>query len=118
MIKPFTVDYTITGMAANAANASILDAANVDRVAKLNAAQRTLFISEMKKLGYNCTASQANFIMVDIKRPVAPVIAEFEKRNVLVGREFPAMKNFLRVTFGTADEMKKFMVAFREIFRA
>jgi histidinol-phosphate/aromatic aminotransferase/cobyric acid decarboxylase-like protein len=36
----------------------------------------------------------------------------------LVGREFPALPTFLRVTIGTEDEMKKFFVAFREILRA
>jgi hypothetical protein len=46
-----------------------------------------------------------------------PIIKEFEKRKVLVGREFPAMPNFLRVTFGTDDEMKKFYAAFQDIFR-
>jgi histidinol-phosphate aminotransferase len=56
--------------------------------------------------------------MINIRKPVAPVIQEFEKRKVLVGREFPALPTFMRVTFGTGDEMKKFFVAFQEIFRA
>jgi histidinol-phosphate aminotransferase len=56
--------------------------------------------------------------MISIRTPVPPVIQEFEKRNVLVGRGFPALPTFLRVTLGTADEMKKFFVAFQEIFRS
>jgi len=84
----------------------------------LNAANRQLVYDEMKKLKFECTASESNFLMINIKRPVGPVVQEFEKRKVLVGREFPAMPNFLRVTIGTEDEMKKFFVAFREILRA
>ena len=53
--------------------------------------------------------------MVHLKRPVAPVIAAFEKRAILVGRPFPPMTEHLRVSVGTADEMKRFMVAFKEI---
>ena len=51
----------------------------------------------------------------DLKKPVKPVIAEFEKRGVLVGRPFPPMDQHLRVSVGNADEMKRFAAAFREI---
>jgi len=117
-IHPFTVDYTVTGMAANAAIAAINDQQHVDRVVKQNATQRQNLFDEMKRLKFEHTASQANFVMINVKKPVVPVIQEFEKRKVLVGREFPALPTFMRVTLGTADEMKKFFVAFQEIFRA
>jgi histidinol-phosphate/aromatic aminotransferase/cobyric acid decarboxylase-like protein len=117
-IKPFTVDYSITGMSANAVMAALTDQANVERVIKLNAAQRQVFFDEMKKAGYEVTPSQANFIMVNVRTKVGPVIEEFQKRKVLVGREFPAMPTFLRVTFGTDEEMKKFYAAFHDIFRS
>ena len=60
--------------------------------------------------------SEANFFMVHIKRPAQPVIEEFRRRKVLVGRPFPPMLEHLRVSVGTADEMNRFMVAFKEIF--
>jgi len=72
----------------------------------------------MKRFKLAGTASQANFAMINIRTPVPPVIQKFEKRKVLVGREFPALPTFLRVTLGTAAEMKKFFVAFQEIFRS
>jgi histidinol-phosphate aminotransferase len=56
--------------------------------------------------------------MVHIGRPVAPVIQEFRKKGVLVGRPFPPMVEHLRVSIGTADEMRRFMTAFKEIFPA
>jgi histidinol-phosphate aminotransferase len=66
-------------------------------------------------MGYAVIPSETNFFMVGLKRPVRPVIAEFEKRGVLVGRPFPPMNEHLRVSVGTADEMKRFVTAFREI---
>ena len=33
----------------------------------------------------------------------------------MVGRPFPPMNEHLRVSVGTADEMRRFMVAFKEI---
>jgi len=34
------------------------------------------------------------------------------KENVAIGRSWPAMPNYVRVTVGTPDEMKKFQTAF------
>jgi histidinol-phosphate/aromatic aminotransferase/cobyric acid decarboxylase-like protein len=45
------------------------------------------------------------------------VSPEFTKRDVLVGRPFPPMTQHLRVSVGTADEMARFMTAFKEIFQ-
>jgi histidinol-phosphate aminotransferase len=117
-IRPFTVDYSITALSTNAVLASLADALHVEKVAKLNAAQREIFFDEMKKAKFESTPSQANFVMVNVRTPVAPVIREFEKRKILVGREFPAMGNFLRVTLGNDAEMKRFYGAFHEIFRS
>jgi histidinol-phosphate aminotransferase len=70
---------------------------------------------DLKSHGYDCIASDANFFMVHLRRPVQPVIDAFRKRGVLVGRPFPPLNEHLRVSVGTADEMKRFATAFREI---
>ena len=56
--------------------------------------------------------------MVNIGRQVQPVIEEFQEKNIMVGRPFPPMTTHLRVSVGTADDMDKFMKAFKEIFPA
>jgi histidinol-phosphate aminotransferase len=56
--------------------------------------------------------------MVNVGRDVAPVAEEFQKRGVLVGRKFPPMDKWLRVSVGNEQEMARFMTAFREIFPA
>jgi histidinol-phosphate aminotransferase len=53
--------------------------------------------------------------MVHLRRPAQPVIEEFRARGVLVGRPFPPMFEHLRVSVGTADEMRRFLGAFKEI---
>jgi histidinol-phosphate aminotransferase len=53
--------------------------------------------------------------MVNLKRPIVPVIDEFKKKGVLVGRPFPPLNEHLRVSIGTPEEMNRFMVAFRDI---
>jgi histidinol-phosphate aminotransferase len=54
-------------------------------------------------------------MMIDIRREVRPVIGTLRARGVEVGRLFPALPNFMRVTIGTAPEMKTFMTAFKEV---
>ena len=37
------------------------------------------------------------------------------ERGILVGRPFPPMDDYLRVSVGNADEMARFLAAFKEI---
>ena len=67
-------------------------------------------------MGYEVIPSQANFFMVNIKKDVTPVADEFLKRGVVVGRKFPPMNEFMRVSVGTQPEMDVFMKAYKEVF--
>jgi histidinol-phosphate aminotransferase len=61
--------------------------------------------------------SQTNFFMVSLDgRTVQPVIEEFRKKGVLVGRPFPPMLQHLRVSVGVPEEMDRFLKGFKEIF--
>jgi histidinol-phosphate/aromatic aminotransferase/cobyric acid decarboxylase-like protein len=96
--------------------AALKDTQSQAQVKKLTIDLRNKTTSELQSLGYSVIPSEANFFMVHIKRQVQPVIEEFRRRKVLVGRPFPPMLEHLRVSVGNADEMNRFMVAFKEIF--
>ncbi len=70
---------------------------------------------ELASMGYEVVPSEANFFMVNLRRPVSSVLGGFRQRGVLVGRPFPPMDDYLRVSVGNADEMERFMVAFKEV---
>jgi histidinol-phosphate aminotransferase len=74
--------------------------------------------AELAGLGYDVLPSEANFFMVHIRRPVRSVLGAFRQRGVLVGRPFPPMNDYLRVTVGNAEEMGRFMASFKEILPA
>jgi len=74
--------------------------------------------SDLEAYGYECLPSETNFFMVAIGREIQPVIQEFAAKKVAVGRPFPPMTKHMRVSIGTADEMDRFMKAFKEIFPA
>jgi histidinol-phosphate aminotransferase len=114
-LRPLSVQSAISTPAAHAARAALLDTEHVERAAKLNRVQLQTFYDEMKAAKFETIPSETNFAMVHIHRPVAPVIEAFAKRKILVGREFKPMSDYLRVTMGTAEEMKQFYEAFHRI---
>ncbi|MBA3832067.1 MAG: aminotransferase class I/II-fold pyridoxal phosphate-dependent enzyme [Chthoniobacterales bacterium] len=102
-------------MALTAAIANLNDPDQVVDGRRLNSEARAFTIGELDRRGYKTIPSQANFIMVDVKRPVVPLINGLKQRKVEVGRLFPALPNHLRVTIGTKAEMEAFLSALREV---
>ena len=98
--------------------AALNDTASQQHVRETTIRLRKKAATDLQALGYEVIPSETNFFMVHIRRQVVPVIEEFRKRGVLVGRPFPPMLEHLRVSIGTADEMDRFMVAFKDIFGA
>jgi histidinol-phosphate aminotransferase len=95
--------------------AALKDTASQAWVKRTTLELRATTMAELQSLGYSLIPSEANFFMVHLRRPVQPVIEAFRKKGVLVGRPFPPMLEHLRVSIGTADEMRRFMTAFKEI---
>jgi histidinol-phosphate aminotransferase len=102
-------------MALVAALASLKDTDQVAHGRKLNSEVKKSVCGELDALGYHYIPSHANFMMIDLRREVRPVIGALRDRGVEVGRLFPALSTFLRVTIGTTAEMKAFLTAFKEV---
>ncbi len=102
---------------AHACTCSIQDATLIPTRRKINADIRADTLEWMDKNGYKCYAgSQANFFMVDVKRPGRQFSALMQKEDVYIGRTWAAMPEYVRVTVGTADEMEKFKTAFKKCY--
>lgn len=96
-----------------AARASLQDKDLVPLRKKINSDVRSETLEFLTKHGYKIVpGSQANMFMVDVKRPGREFQQAMLKENVAIGRTWPAMPNYVRVTVGTTDEMKKFQTAF------
>ena len=102
-------------LALAAATASLDDPDQVPNGQRLISEAKAFTISELDKLGYKTIPSQANFIMFDCKRPVVPLIQALKQRNVQVGRLFPALPNYMRLSIGKKSEMGSFLGAFKEV---
>jgi len=105
----------INVLAQYGAVAALKDKAAMADVKAKTIALREKTAKDLKALGYEVIPSQANFFMVGLRREVQPVITAFREEGVLVGRPFPPMTQHLRVSVGTAEEMDRFLVAFKKV---
>ncbi|MGC3023771.1 aminotransferase class I/II-fold pyridoxal phosphate-dependent enzyme [Burkholderia sp. DN3021] len=69
------------------------------------AAGRDDLIGWFAERGLACLPSRSNCVMVDLGRAGSPVIAALAKRGIHVGRSWPDMPNWMRITIGACDEM-------------
>jgi histidinol-phosphate aminotransferase len=113
-MRPFSTG-TVNAIVKWGGVAALKDTDSQAQVKRITIDLRTKTTGELSGMGYSVIPSETNFFMVHIKRPVQPVIDEFLKKGVQVGRPFPPMLEHLRVSIGTADEMSRFMVAFKDI---
>jgi histidinol-phosphate aminotransferase len=109
---------SVSIMAIVAARASLDDSAQVENGRKNNSEVRKFVCGELDKLRFTYIPSQANFMMIDMRREVKPIIAAFKEKKVQVGRLFPPLPNHLRVTIGTKPQMERFLAAFKELTAA
>src|SRR5437016_1797388 len=99
-VRPHQTWDSVNIMALAAAIASLNDPEQVATGRRLNSETKAFLTGELDAMGYGHIPSQANFIMIDLKRPVFPLIAGLKERGVQVGRLFPALPNHMRVTVG------------------
>jgi histidinol-phosphate aminotransferase len=98
-----------------AALASLAETDHVPRQRSINKETRDWLCRELDRDGRRYIPSHANFLMIDVGGDVAPTIDAFRERHILVGRKFPSLPNWLRVSMGTRAEMQAFVDALRQI---
>lgn len=74
-------------------------------------------IESLKKLGFNCTKSQANFIFCSHKQCKAKYIYKSLKALGILVRWFDVsgIENYLRISVGSTKEMKSLLCALKQI---
>ena len=81
-----------------------------------NAASRDFTLKWFADRGMTPTASQANFMFVNIGRPAKAFREACFAKGVLVARDFPPFeKTHCRIAFGTMDEMRKAVTVFGQV---
>ena len=102
-------------MALVAALASLRDPAHVEQGRRLNGEVKKYVCAELDKLGLSYIPSAANFMMIDMRREVRPLLEAMRRAGIEVGRFFPSLPNHMRVTVGTRGDMQAFLAALRQV---
>jgi histidinol-phosphate aminotransferase len=117
-MRPYADGSAISAVVKWGGVAALADTASQAWVKKTTLDLRAKTGTALTGYGYTVVPSDANFFLVHLRRPVQPVVDEFRKKGILVGRPFPGLPEHLRVSVGTGDEMNRFVVAFKDIFPA
>ena len=114
-LRPCTGSGVVSCVSAAAAMASLDDTAYFQKQQLLNREARARLTKALTDIGYPPVPSQANFVMVDVKRDVRDFNAACRERGVLVGRPFPPLTTQARISFGTPDEMTRAIDVFKTV---
>ena len=100
-----------------AASASLKDASLVSERKRINAGIRRETLQWLDRNGYSYIPSESNCFLLDTKRPGKEVIDAMAQQKVCIGRIWPVMPTWVRITVGTHDEMQQFQTAFQKVMR-
>lgn len=98
-----------------AASASLRDPRHVGVMRGKIKAGRDALIAELTKLGRPYAVPQTNFVFFDCGMPVTDFIAKMRAENIVIGRPFPPLTRWARISIGLPDEMALCHQALRNV---
>lgn len=106
--------FNVSTLAQAAATAALDDTDHVETARALNQRERKRVTEALTARGLAVAPSQANFVLVDVKRPARGVYDALLRKGVIV-RPFASLPTSLRVTLGTERENDRFLAALQEV---
>lgn len=106
--------FNVSSVAQAAAVAALSDTEHVERSRALNREEKGFMLSGLARLGLSVVASQANFLLVDVRRPALAVYEELLTHGVIV-RAIPPLPTMLRITLGTRTQNERCVAALRTV---
>jgi histidinol-phosphate aminotransferase len=107
-MRKFVTENSLNAIMAEVVGMALGDTAGVKEFIRRNRDDRQEFVNSAGVRMLMPIDSHTNFVMMNIQHPAEPVIEHFKMHNILIGRHFPPMDNYIRVSLGTAEDMKAF----------
>ena len=109
------VPITVSIVTAAGGTASLDNDLEMIAARQRNAADRAEFLKQAAARKLVVIPPTANFVMLKGPKPAAAMIAALRDKNVLIGRLFPRMPDFVRVTLGLPADMQTFWTAWDQV---
>ena len=116
-IDAYAADSNLNIMGLVAARASLGDEAHLARSLAANEEARAVTYAVLDELGLERLPSHTNFVMHRVPGDGRDYIRRMAEHQVRVGRPFPPMTTWSRLSFGTPEEMGRFAGVLREFRR-
>ncbi|MGD2217291.1 MAG: aminotransferase class I/II-fold pyridoxal phosphate-dependent enzyme [Gemmatimonadales bacterium] len=97
-----------------AALASLRDSGLIERSRRANAEGKRILYECLDELGLEYLPSHTNFVLHRISGELRTYRTRMRERDILVGRPFPPMLEYNRLSIGSAEEMLRFTEVLRE----
>jgi len=110
-MRQFASQDNINTVAAQAALAALDDMDGVNGFVRRNMDDRQEFFNQAMARALKPIDSHANFVMMNTFHPAEDVIQHFRQNRVLIGRSFPPMSTYIRISLGRPEEMRCFWQA-------
>lgn len=107
-LHPFITPINLNRAVVDGGLAALEDTEYVQDCIGRNEAVRKEFFAQAAQRNLKPIPSYTNFVMMGVGRPAKQVIAHFKKNNVWIGREFPPLNTYIRVSLGKPEEMTAF----------
>lgn len=114
-MAPHRVSNGVGALAQVAAVAALNDTQQMAREQQLNREARAFTTRVFTELGFHVIPSQTNFVFVNIKRDAREFQNACRAEGLIVGRPFPPMTQWTRISIGTMDEMRRAAPVFRKL---
>jgi histidinol-phosphate aminotransferase len=114
-MRPFSASgfLPVTGTACATASLGVKNLVAERRAQLKRVRENTFEFLEKKNISF--IPSQANFFMMEVKRPGQEFSKAMADQKVIIGRIWPVWPTKVRVTVGTQEEMNKFTAAVAKI---
>lgn len=105
----------VSTLAQIAAVAALEDPAQMLKEQQLNRAARAFTAKWFTDAGYAVIPSQTNFVLVDVRRDAREFRDACYRQGVAIGRPFPPLTNYSRISIGTMAEMQQAVGVFGRV---
>ncbi len=105
----------VSVLALAAAAAMVNDKEHIALEQRRNREAKAFTRAFFEKAGYEVGASEANFLMINLRRDMRPVREACRREGIAVGRPFPPLTTHLRISIGTMEEMQKATEVLRRV---
>jgi len=80
-----------------------------------NMEAKNMIYKTLQELNLNYIKSHTNFVFFKSGRPISGLMQSMKEENILIGRPFPPLNNWARISTGTMEEMQQFSSALKKV---